>query len=143
MVLWTNKYSWTKLRVLISWIITLLICLGSYLLFGFIQYKQSQLFTKYNYGIDCDVLYTSAQLNVVDTSLLSESNYVTCICKNQSLLSSSSENDSYCSTWKTQYQLYLIVPLLISLGLVFYNIAVSYIFQAMRYFEKHKFLIDE
>ncbi len=90
MILWENKYAWTKLRVFISWIFTIIICVGSYLLFGFIQYKQSQLFTEYNYGIDCNVLYTSAQLQIVDSSLLSQANYVTCICKNQGLLSFSS-----------------------------------------------------
>lgn len=143
MILWENKYSWTKLRVFISWIITIVICVGSYLLFGFIQYKQRQLFTDYNYGIDCDVLFTSTQLQVVDSSLLSQPNYVTCICKNEGLLSFSSQNSSYCSTWSTQYKLYLIVPLLISLGIVIYNVIVSYIFKWMGYFEKHKFVIDE
>jgi hypothetical protein len=142
MVLWQNKYKWTKLRVFISWLFTIAICVGSYLLFGYIQYKQSQLFTEYNYGIDCSVLYTSTQLNSVDTSLLSQPNYITCICKSDSLISLSSSNSAYCSTWTTKYRLYLIVPLLISLGIVLYNVMVSQLFRLMGYFEKHKFVID-
>ncbi len=35
------------------------------------------------------------------------------------------------------------MPLLISLGIVIYNVLVSYIFKWMGYFEKHKFVIDE
>jgi hypothetical protein len=71
MIIWENKYTWTKLRVFFSWIMTLLISIGSYLLFGYIQYEQSQLLTKYNYDIDCNVLYTSAQLSTVNQLLSS------------------------------------------------------------------------
>ena len=143
MILWENRFSWTKIRVFISWILTIVICVGSYLLFGYIQYKQTELNSTYNYNIDCNVLYTSNQLAVVATALLVETNYVTCICKSQSLLDSFSQNSEYCSTWQRQYILYLTVPLLISLGIVVYNVIVSYIFQFMSKLERHKTVIDE
>ena len=49
MINWENRYKWTKIRTVISWLIVLMIVAGCYLLLGFIQYKQSQLNTDYNY----------------------------------------------------------------------------------------------
>ena len=37
-------HRWTKIRVLFSWILTIAICLASYLLFGYIQFKQRELY---------------------------------------------------------------------------------------------------
>lgn len=144
MIQWENRSSWTFLRNIISWLLTILICVGSYLLFGFIQLKQNQLFSQYNYGIDCNVLYTSSQLSTFNTNLgASSSSYLTCICKTSSVFDLTSNNNSYCSTWRSQYILYLTIPLLISLGIVVYNIIVSYIFKAFSKFEKHEFVANE
>lgn len=41
MLQWHNKGKYTCLRLLISWLITLIIVGGSYILFGFIQYQQN------------------------------------------------------------------------------------------------------
>jgi hypothetical protein len=70
MIIWENKYTLTKVRVFFSWLMTLLISIGSYLLFGYIQYEQSQMLAKFHYDIDCNVLYTSAQLSTVNQLLL-------------------------------------------------------------------------
>lgn len=143
MFILANKYSWTTVRVIISWILTIIICAASYLLFGFIQLKQNQLFTDYNYGIDCNILYTSSQLTIIDTARLNDNNYITCICKDKSLTALSSDNSDYCGTWQTKYTLYHIVPLLISLGIVVYNIIVTKLFKVLSRFEKQKLVIDE
>jgi len=39
MLQWTNKPKWTFLRITISWILTLAIVIGSYLLFGYVQWE--------------------------------------------------------------------------------------------------------
>ena len=134
MIQWKNRRSWTKVRVIISWLITFSLCMCSYMLFGYIQYKQSQLFSTYNYGIDCNVLFTSSQLSTFTNSLSNDFNYQTCICKNQSLLSSANQNNSYCTNWQKQYVFYLAVPLIISLGIVVYNVFISYIFKLLTKF---------
>ena len=82
MINWENRYSWTKLRAAISWIIVLLFCVGSYLLFGFIQYKQSELNSDYNYEIDCSVLYPGDNFDDFDEDLSKDErkDYLTCYC---------------------------------------------------------------
>lgn len=57
MIIWSNKGKWTFVRVFISWMITFLICFGSYMLFGFLQYQQNQFLSQYNFNIDCEVLF--------------------------------------------------------------------------------------
>jgi hypothetical protein len=143
MIMWENRRCWTKLRVAISWLITLLICLGSFMLFGYLQYRQNELFKNYNYGIDCNVLFTSAQLATLDSTLSGNADYTTCICKSQGLLSLASGDSSYCTSWQKEYITYMAVPLCISLGIVLYNVCISYFYRAMTRFEKHKLAVNE
>lgn len=134
MILWENRNKWTKTRTFFSWILTILLCLCSYMLFGFIQFRQSQLLSTYNYNIDCNVLFTSAQLTALNSTLSSDVNYQTCICKDKSLTSLATDSASFCNTWQKQYILYLIIPLLISMGIVIYNVAISYVFKILTKF---------
>ena len=73
MISWDNRYKWTKIRTLVSWVVVIMCLVGSYLLFGYIQYKQSTLNSKYNYSIDCTVLYPSVNLNVYNATLAASS----------------------------------------------------------------------
>ncbi len=132
MINWDNRYKWTKLRSFFSWIIVLVIILGTYLLFGFIQYKQSQLNTDYNYNIDCTVLYPGVDFTVYSVTLAASSNeYMTCYCKDKSLLDVVNSSEDYCKTWQKQYILYKTIPLLISLGIVIVNVIVGQIFRLL------------
>lgn len=132
MINWDNRYKWTKLRSFFSWIIVLVIILGTYLLFGFIQYKQSQLNTDYNYNIDCTVLYPGIDFTVYSVTLAASSNeYMTCYCKDKSLLDVVNSSEGYCKTWQKQYILYKTIPLLISLGIVIVNVIVGQIFRLL------------
>jgi len=111
------------------WIVTAGICFGSYVLFGFIQYKQAQLLSTYNYNIDCKVLYPTVSFLTYNETLASQSNnYLTCYCNDKSLLDVVSAQTDYCTAWQRQYLLYKAIPLLISLGIVMFNIIVSYAF---------------
>lgn len=49
---------------------------------------------------------------------------------------------SHCSGWKNNYLLYLTIPIIISIGLVIYNLIVSIIFRKLSEFEAHFFLTD-
>ena len=142
MIMWENRTCWTKLRMTISWLITLIICLGSFILFGYLQYLQNQLFETYNYGIDCNVLFTSAQLTTIDSSLNGNADYTTCICKSESLVSLVSGESSYCAQWQKEYITYLAVPLCISLGIVVYNVCISFFYRIITRFEKHKLVVS-
>jgi hypothetical protein len=79
LIIWKNKGRWTFLRVIISWILTLAICMGSYMLFGFIQYEQTSYLSTYNFNINCNVLYNSSQLASY-LPIAGDSNYLTCYC---------------------------------------------------------------
>lgn len=68
------------------WIITIAICFGSYVLFGFIQYRQTQLLSTYNYNIDCAVLFPNTSFIIFNATLATSSNYQTCYCDGKSLL---------------------------------------------------------
>lgn len=113
------------------------------MLFGYLQYRQNQLFNSYNYGIDCNVLFTSSQLSTIDTTLSGNADYTTCICKSQSLLSLATSDSSYCTQWQQEYIVYMAVPLCISLGIVLYNVCISYLYRYITCFEKHKLMVDE
>ena len=143
MIEYENRNSWTKLRVLFSWLITLLICAGSYIFFGWLQYQQSVITSTYNYNIDCNVLFSSSQLTTIDNSLLTDKNYQTCICRSESLSNLQTNSKSYCLEWQKQYVIYITVPLIISMGIVLFNIFVSKIFKTITKFEKHKYLVNE
>lgn len=60
MIIWENKYKWTCLRVLFIWLITLLICFGSYLLVGLAEYRKLELEKQHNFNVDCDLLFTNS-----------------------------------------------------------------------------------
>jgi hypothetical protein len=110
------------------WIITVIICFGSYVLFGYIQYKQTQLLSTYNYNIDCTVLFPNTNFSVYNATLAVSANYQTCYCDGKSLLDVASNQNTDCSSWQKQYIVYKSIPLLISLGIVMFNIIVSYLF---------------
>jgi hypothetical protein len=48
MILWQNKNKVTLIRVLISWLFTIAICFGSYLLVGYTSYKQQEKLQDYS-----------------------------------------------------------------------------------------------
>jgi hypothetical protein len=58
-------------------------------------------------------------------------------------LNISDEVQGYCSEWWTSYLTYLLIPLLISLGIVVYNLVVSIIFRILTTFEGHFFITEE
>lgn len=103
------------------------------MLFGFIQYKRSSLNSDYNYSIDCKVLFPNENFNVYNALLATSNEYVTCYCKDQSLLSVTSSQEGYCRTWQRQYILYKAIPLLISLGIVVVNVLLGQIFKGLTY----------
>lgn len=129
MIIWKNKGKWTFIRLVISWIMTLAICFGSYMLFGYIQYKQNQFLSNYNFSINCDVLYTSSQMTTY-SPIAGDSNYLSCFCKTNLW------NFSYdqCSDWRSTYFTYLAIPIIISLFLVIYNVVVSTFFRMLSKF---------
>jgi hypothetical protein len=134
MIKWENRSRWTRTRMALSWAITLLVCLMSYMFFGYLQFKQNELFQNYNYGVDCNVLFTSAQLAQLDPTLSANADYTTCICKSQSLLTLASSSSSYCSTWQKEYITYMAVPLCISLGIVLLNVLISSFYRTLTRF---------
>ena len=140
MIDWQNRYKWTKLRTVFSWLIVLIICLACYLFFGWVQYQESQLNSTYNYDIDCTVLYSGVDLTVYNASLetADKANYLTCYCQDKSLLNVASAQESFCSAWQKEYLTYKIIPLLISLGIVIVNVLVGQIFRVLSAFECQK-----
>ncbi len=123
--------------MIISWILTLCICFGSYMLFGYIQQKQNDYLSGYNFSINCDVLYTSAQMtNYVP--IAGDDTYLSCFCKTNLF------NFSYeqCKDWRTTYFTYLAIPAIISLFLVIYNVVVSSFFKILSKFESHRLSTD-
>ena len=66
LILWQNKGKNMCLRTTLSWLITLLICFASYVLFGFIQYEQNKLLSDYNFDIDCEVLFPNTPFVTFD-----------------------------------------------------------------------------
>lgn len=103
MINWENRYKRTFIRSLISWLLVIVLCLACYLLFGYLQYRQSELNSNYNYKIDCKVLFpTVTSFATYDPVLFASggNNYLTCYCQGQSLTSIISSQESYCSTWQ-------------------------------------------
>lgn len=138
LIIWKNKGKWTFFRSIISWIITLAICFGSYILFGYIQQKQNDYLSAYNFNINCDVLYNSLQMSVY-TPIAGDDNYLSCFCKTNLW------NFSYdqCKDWRTTYFTYLAIPIVISMLLVMYNVIVSSFFKILSKFESHRLVTDE
>lgn len=131
------------LRLIISWLLTLTICFGSFVLFGFIQAKQNSLLSEYNFNINCNVLFQSADLTIFNTTLsASNSNYFSCFCQ-KNLFNFNVQNSSSCDNFRIQYVTYLAIPIIISLFLVIYNVIVSFIFKLLTKFESHWLIIDE
>ena len=89
MINWENRYKRTLARALFSWFLVVLLCLACYLLFGYIQFRQSQLNSDYNYKIDCNVLFPGVNFDTYSTSLAASggNNYLTCYCQGKSLTS--------------------------------------------------------
>ena len=97
----------------------------------------------YNYNIDCSVLYPSVNFGTYDATLAGQSsNYLTCYCNSQSLFNVISSKSDYCKTWQKQYILYKAIPLLISLGIVVFNVIVAEMYRYLTYFEKHKYAVN-
>lgn len=80
LILWKNKGKNLVARSLISWLVTLVICFGSYALFGFIQMEQNKLLADYHFDINCNVLYQASELAVYNASI-SDPNYFSCFCQ--------------------------------------------------------------
>jgi hypothetical protein len=107
------------------------------MLFGYAQYKQNLYLSNYNFSINCDVLYTTAEMTVYNPA--GDNNYLSCFCKSNLL------NFSYtqCDDWRKTYFTYLAIPIIISLFLVIYNVVVSVFFKLLSKFESHRLIADE
>jgi uncharacterized membrane protein len=138
LIIWKNKGRLTFLRLLASWVITLAICAGSYVLFGYIQYQQNNYLSAYNFNIDCAVLYSAAQLATY-TPIPGDSNYLTCYCKNNLF----SFDNAVCSDFQKTYIAYLAIPVIISVLLVVYNVLVSSFFKLLSTLECHRLVTAE
>ena len=136
MILWENKYKWTALRVIFVWIITLGICFSSYLLVGVAQYQKEVLNQNNDFNSDCSVLYTGSQLTAYDSSLINAQGYIHCYCFYNyfTLFNLTTEVVNNCSSWHSSYIWYLAIPILISLGIVLYNLIISRFFKLMTKF---------
>lgn len=128
LIIWKNKGKFTFIRLIISWIITLAICGGSYVLFGYIQHQQNQYLSTYNFNIDCNLLYAQSVLTTFSTSLnQTDKNYLTCFCMNNLF----SFDYSQCTDFRKTYVTYLAIPVIISFLLVIYNVFVSSFFKIL------------
>ena len=123
---------------MISWLLTLAICFGSYMLFGYLQYKQNDYLSTYNFNINCDILYPSQTFTTYSPPA-GDSNYLTCYCKANIIDFSLSQ----CSEWRKSYFTFLAIPIIISLFLVVLNVAVTNIFRLLSKFESHRLISDE
>ena len=146
MLQWPNKTKWTFCRVIISWLFTLVIVAGSYVLFGFIQWQQTRLLSAYNFKIDCGLFYpVKSDITTFSSTLYSLNNvqYTHCYCSTNYLSFNINDQVSgHCSVWWRSYLLYLAIPILISLGLVMYNLFVSVIFKKITEWEGHFYVTD-
>jgi hypothetical protein len=143
MVIWENKSKYTTIRVIIAWIITILICVGSYMLVAFATFKKEESLKNNNFNVGCSMLYNSTQLETWQDSLYnsnaissSQGIYLNCYCDfNYFKLNYIDANmRSTCSTWFSQYFVYNAIPILISLGIVFYNMIIDRIFRFLTKF---------
>ena len=98
-----------------------------------------------DFTVDCGVLFTSAQLSDWDNSLSNEEGYLHCYCYRQYFedLNLVSAVFSRCEAWHTDYLLFLGIPILISLGIVLYNVIISRFFKIMTKCEGHDELTTE
>ena len=125
---------------MISWLLMLIICLCCYLFFGWLQYRQAQINNKYNYKIDCAVLFPGVSFTTYDSALATSSpvDYLTCYCKDLSLTNLVNSSNSYCTSWQRDYITYQAIPMLISLVIVLVNVVVGRIFRILTTFECQK-----
>ena len=138
MIIWENKTKFTCLRVIFAWIITLAICLGSYLLVAFATFQKQVLLKNNKFNVGCDLFYTSQQL-VNFQQTLSDANkqtYLHCYCDNNyfSLNYKDANMRSTCSQWFSDFFIYSAIPILISFGIIVYNIVVDRIFRFLSKF---------
>ena len=131
--MWKNKGKKILPRVCLSWFLTLLVIFGSYMLFAFIQLEQDNLLSQYNFDLNCNVLFDSTQLATFNTLLDStDTNYFNCFCQTH-LFNFDNPDYNRCSDWRIQYATYLAIPIVVSLLLVIYNVAVKYLFKLFTY----------
>ena len=131
LIQWKNKGKKQVPRMILSWLLTLSICLGSYLLFAFIQLKQDELLSTYNFELNCNVLFTSTQLLTFNSVLdATDTNYFNCFCQTN-LFNFDNPDYSRCYEWRVQYVTYLSIPIIISLMLVTYNVVVKFLFKLL------------
>lgn len=57
MVIWENQTKYTCLRVIFVWVITLGICLGSYLLIAFATFKKEESLASNKFDVNCGMFY--------------------------------------------------------------------------------------
>jgi hypothetical protein len=90
------------------------------------------------------VLFPGVDLTIYNSALaLQSKDYETCYCKDKSLFDVINSQSDTCSTWQKKYILYKAIPLLISLGIVIFNVIVGQIFRLLRKFEKQNDLETE
>ena len=82
------------------------------------------------------MLTFSANLTATD------SNYFNCFCQTN-LFNFNNPDYSRCSDWRVQYATYLAIPIVVSLLLVIYNVAVKYLFKFFTYLEAHRLITNE
>ena len=143
LIIWKNKGSRLLLRSILSWFLTLLVCFGSYLLFAFIQLEQDKLLSTYNFELSCNVLFTDPQLSTFDSTLnTGDVNYFSCFCQ-FNLFNFDNPDYDLCSSWRTDYAIYLAIPIVVSFLLVIYNVVVKYLFKLFTILEAHRLVTNE
>ena len=133
MIIWQNLHKWTCCRVLFIWLITLCICFCSYLLVGIAQFKKNELVANSSFGQDCEVIYSTSELETYDESIeLDSSDYFDCYCDYHKFDPQILRGECY--DWAIKYGTYLAIPIFISLGIVLYNLIISRLFRLMTKF---------
>lgn len=93
------------------------------------------------FSIDCSLFYSTNQLLSWQDSLYNSNKdiYMQCYCSTNyfSLTYADANMRTTCSKWFGDFFIYSAIPILISLGIVIYNMIVDRIFRALSRFEGH------
>lgn len=80
LIQWENLNSHYIIRTILSWVITLSILVLSYLMIAAAQIGQTQILNKFDFNINCGLLYNDNSLESWSQTLKSDNNWVNCYC---------------------------------------------------------------
>ena len=131
LIKWENLSKNSFLRTSLSWMITLVILAASYITIASAQIGQSILLSKYDFDLDCSLLYDFSNLQQWDPSRSSDSNWLNCYCSTHI-----SETFSHpeCKSWLGNYSFSVFSPMFISLVIVVFNMVVAFVFRKLSKF---------